>query len=136
MGKRLNSKDVIVDDVAQELTIEEEYLNEELRDQPLRLRKWTRMEARVARKVKAIGNKLELAEAEAYQRARSSSKSKLTVKDLEIAVNLDPTVVELKEELEEAEEELQELKGVVKAFVQRHEALKEMCANIRKELID
>lgn len=133
--KTIKNNELIMGDVEQELYIEEECINEELMDQPLKFRKWSKMEVRCERKVKTLRLALENAEAKAYHEARKSQK-KHTIKDLENAVKMDERVQELKEELIEAEGELSDIKMIVKSFYQRHEVLKDIAANLRKELLD
>jgi len=132
-----SKKELITDDidVESELYIEDEHLNEEIMDQPLKFRKWSRLEVRASRKTDAIELKLRTAEARAYSQAKNNEK-KMTVKDIESYVDLDENVQQLRVELVDARAELLDLKMIVKAFYQRHESLKDLAANFRKELID
>ncbi len=133
--KAMKSQELILEEVDQELFIEEESINEELRDQPLKFRKWSKLEAQCEKKVKSIRMSLENAEAEAYQAAKNEGEKK-SVKDLEYEVRLDSEVQHLKKELDEAEHELADVKMIVKAFYQRHEMLKDLSANLRKDMMD
>lgn len=135
MGKKIKSTNIISDDVEQELFIEEDYLNEEIMDQPLKFRKWARLEVEADRRVKSIRLKLEQTKAMAYLEAKREL-NKPTVRELESYVSIDPDVVKIEDELIVAEAELSDAKMIVKAFYQRHESLKDLAANLRKELID
>lgn len=125
---------IISDEVDQELFIDEERINDELMDQPLRFRKWANLENKAQKHLKAVQLKLEQAKAQAYIKIKASG-AKVTIKDLEFQVTLDPEVLRLEEEVLEAEDLLASMKTATKAFYQRHEVLKDLCANLRKELI-
>lgn len=133
--KERKSKSLITEPIDVELSIDEDQLNEELMNQPLLYRKWSTFEAGAATQVKKIELKLEHAKAQAYIEAKESG-IKMTVKDLEAAVTLDEDVIKLNEQLIEAQEVLADMKTAVRAFLQRHDALKDLSANRRKELID
>lgn len=124
---------LITTSIDKELWIDQEDLNNELGDSPLRLRKYTKLKADVHRKLKAIARKLEMARAEAHE---SYSKEGGRVKDVEHKVETDPAVMKIKEEHDEAEVLFEEYTGIVRAFFARHESIKEICANIRKEMGD
>ncbi len=127
------SKDIIHEDADMELCIDDEELNAELMDQPLLFRKWVKIKGNVQRKVSAIKQKLKETEAKAYLRLAPEGGK---VKEIEARVELDSEVIEMRNELIDAEEMLIEYEGIARAFYQRHEALKEICANVRKEMTE
>jgi len=128
-------REIIHQDVDKELTIDNQNLNEELMDQPLYFKKWTTLLSEVRRKAKVLRFNLEEKEAELYVKLSNDGTGR-KVKELESAVTLDPDVKTLKRELVEAEEIVDKFEGIVKAFYQRHEMLKDLCANRRRELVD
>lgn len=132
--KERKNKSLITEPIDVELSIDEDELNEELMNQPLLYRKWSTFEAGAATEVKKLELRLEHAKAQAYLEAKESG-IKMTVKDLEASVTLNENVIKLNEELIEAQEVLADMKTAVRAFLQRHDALKDLCANKRKELI-
>lgn len=131
--KDAKRKDLIVEDADKELYIDQENLNEELMDQPLALRKWIKLKAQVNKRVRVITQKLKETEAKIHLQF---SERGGRVKDVESNVELHPDVIKLRNELIDAEELSEEYEGIARAFFQRHEALKEVCANIRKELAE
>lgn len=128
-------RELVTDDPGRELSIDEDNLNQELMDQPLLFRKWTRMLSQVSKKAKAIKNKLEYQKALAVSKYASDGTGK-KVREIEAAITLDAEVARLENELLDAEELVEEYTGIVKAFYQRHEMLKDLCANKRREFID
>ena len=128
-------KDLIHNDVDMELRIDDRHLNEELMDQPLFFRKWTRLLSEVSKKAKTIKLVLEETEAALHSKLSNDGKGR-KVKEIESMVALDADVKRIKRDLIEAEGLVQEFEGIVKAFYQRHEMLKDLAANKRKELID
>jgi hypothetical protein len=86
--------------------------------------------------VRSINNKLDIAKANAYFEAKNNATGKSTVKDLENMVMLDEKVQKLENELIEAEKIHADMKSATRAFVQRHDALKDLAANVRREWRD
>ena len=125
--------DLIHEDADLELCIDDEELNAELIDQPLLFRKWVKIKARVHKNAKVIKQKLKEVEAQTHLRL---SKAGGRVKDIEALVELDEEVIKMRHQLIEAEELLEEYEGIARAFFQRHESLKELCANVRKEMAE
>lgn len=132
MGK---TRKLISERVDLELSIEDENINAELMDQPLLYRKYSRMEAEAAAAVKAIQLKLKNTRANIHLE-HSKGGAKLKVKDLESIVDTNEEVIKIENELIEAEEMHSNLKGILVAFRQRHEALKEVSTNLRNEFKD
>lgn len=128
-------REIIQDDPGRELSIDENNLNNELQDQALLFRKWTKLSAQVAKKAKAIKNHLEREKARLVVKFSSDGTGK-KVREVEASISLDPEVIKLEDELVDAEELVDEYTGIVKAFYQRHEMLKDLCANKRREFID
>lgn len=122
-------------DVQDELRIDPHRLNEELMDQPLYYRKWSEMLAGVAKKAKLAKLVLEEKKAEKHIQYSQDGMSR-KVKEVESAVLLDADVKKLERELIDAEELVEKFSGILRAFHQRAEALKDLNANKRKELID
>ena len=116
-----------------ELTIDDERLNEELMNQPLLYRKWSKLKSEVNRKAKIIKMKLDQVESQKYL---TFAKDGGKVKELESKIDSDEEIIKLKTELYEAEALAEEYDGIAKAFYMRHESIKELCANARKEIAD
>jgi hypothetical protein len=108
-------------------------LNGELMDQSLLMRKWTKAKAMASRTAKIIRNKLEYTKAQIY---REGVKKGYRVGDIQAEVTAHPSVQQLTVELAEAEFEFDQLDGIVRAFVQKHDALKDLSANVRKGMED
>jgi len=127
-------RSLITDEIDLELVVDWENLNEELMNQPLLMRKWTKLKSEVTAKAKAI--KEHQKRLEASVRFELAGDQKLKVKDLDARVLLDEQVIEAQEETIEAERLQEEYEGIVRSFWQRHDTLKELSANRRKEVID
>lgn len=120
--------------IDQELHINDLHVNEELVAQPLLMRKYSRELASLKRKRDAIQRKLELQES-TITMTLSRDGTGRKVAEIEAMVAADESVQKLKEELAESEEHVGEYEGIVKAVQQRHDMLKELCANLRKEML-
>jgi hypothetical protein len=132
---RFKRKDIVHADVDQELYIDLNHLNEELMDQPLLFRKWTGLKAEIERKVKSIKLMLDETKSHLYLQFSNDGTGK-KVKEVDAAVTLNDDVKRLERELIDAEETLTKFEGICRAFHQRGEALKDLCANRRREVID
>lgn len=128
-------RELLKEGIDQELSIDDMNLNRELMDQALYFRKYTKELSKVQRKAKSIKAELERTEARLYVRLSNDGKGR-KVKEIESMVMLDESVSELREQLLEAEELQTEYEGIVKAFYQRHEMLKDLCANARRDMVD
>lgn len=128
-------QDLILTPIDQELYIDDRILNQELIDQPLRFRKYVRELSKIQHKAKTIKLQLEQAKARAVNKFSCDGTGK-KVKEIEAAVVLDLDVMRLEQELIDAEAMVDDYSGITKAFYQRHEMLKDLCANKRKELLD
>lgn len=128
-----NHSDLIYEKVDQELMIDIKNINGELMDQALLMRKWTKAKSMASKRAKAIRNKLEYTKAQIY---RDGVRKGWRVGDIQAEVTVNPTVQELTNELTEAEFELEQLEGIVRAFHQKHDALKDLSANVRKGMED
>lgn len=128
-----NHNVLIYEKVDQELMIDIKNLNGELMDQALLMRKWTKAKSMASKRAKAIRNKLEYTKAQIY---RDGVRKGWRVGDIQAEVTANPTVQELTNELTEAEYELEQLEGIVRAFYQKHDALKDLSANVRKGVED
>lgn len=133
MSRFKRKKSLISDDIDLELVVDFENLNDELMNQPLLMRKWTRLKAEVAANAKALKDHAK--RVEAAVRIEMSGTG-LKVKDLDAKVMLNDDVITAQEEAIAAEKLQEEYEGIVRAFWQRHDTLKELCANRRKEVID
>ena len=116
-----------------ELYIDEENLNAELMDQPLRYKKFLTEKAKLGHKVKAIKAQLEIIKAE---KRLEGTKTGARVKELDAMVTADEEVKQLQKELFQAEEEYDTVDGICRAFYQRGELLKELSTNKRREFLD
>jgi len=126
------SKDTNVslyDAVDTELMIDIKNLNGELMDQALLMRKWTKAKAMASKRAKAIRGQLAFTKGSLH---KDLARKGLRVGDIEAAINTDPTMMKLNDELNEAEYEFDALDGIVRAFYQKHESLKELSYNSRK----
>lgn len=128
-------RELIVTPIDQELHIDDRALNQELIDQPLRFKKYTQELSKLQRRSKSVKNQLEQARSRAIVKYSADGTGK-KVKEVEAAVILDADVMRLEAELIEAEGLVDDYKGIVQSFYQRHEMLKDLCANKRKELLD
>lgn len=126
--------ELITTNLEHELMIDSEHLNDEIRDQPLLFRKWTNLLSQVQHKASMIKLHLEEREAELVTTFSGNGKG-MKVKEIEAAVTLDPTIKQFRRELIEADTLVQEYEGIVRAWHQRHEMLKDLAANFRKELL-
>lgn len=131
----LVKQNVLSDPADIELSIDTGQINHEIMDQPLLMRKWTKLKAEVSARAKSIKDQVKRTEAGVRLGIMKGEKG-LKVKDIDAHVELDPQVIKVKDELIEAERLLEEYEGIVRAFYQRHESLKDLAANIRKEVID
>jgi hypothetical protein len=130
---RIKRREVIKEGIDQELSIDQNYLNEEIMDQPLYFRKYTRELAKIKRKVAAVEQQLDYRESQLVMELSSDGKGR-KVAEVQAMVCKDETIQKLKTELADAKELEVEFEGIVKAFAQRHEMLKDLSANLRKEL--
>jgi len=120
--------------IDEEIRINDLHLNEELMGQPLLMRKYTKELASLRKKVKGIKNQLELKES-ALKIVLSNDGKGRKVAEIEAMTIADASVQELRVQLYDAEELEDEFEGIVKSIAQRMEALKDLCANVRKELM-
>lgn len=131
----VKKRELVTDDAGRELSIDDAMLNQELMDQPLSFKKWTNLLAGVSKKAKIIKLTLDEKKAETVTKYSSDGTGK-KVKEIEASVAMDPEVRKLERELIDAEEMVDQYTGIVKAFYQRHEMLKDLCANKRREFVD
>ncbi len=132
---RYKNREMITDDVEKHISIDDSRINEELQDHALHFRKYTKILSNLQKKAKAIKLKLEEVEATVYVRLSNDGQGR-KVKEIDSMIVLDPEVAKLKRDLLDAEEMVSEYEGIVKALYQRHEMLKDLCANRRKDLLD
>lgn len=133
--RKRTSNELTKDSVEVELYIDVANLNDELLDQPLLYRKYSKLKSEAYRQMNAFKDKLEFLKSSARLEFKKS-QVKSTVADVDAMIVTDPRVQEVLLQYREAEENFEALEGVVYALRQRHEALKELCANIRKEMAD
>jgi hypothetical protein len=119
----------LYDSVDSELLIDLKNLHGELIDQPLLMRKWTKAKAIANKRTKQLRARLAHAKGNLHKQLAARG---LRVGDIEAAINTDPNIINIQEELNEAEYEFEALEGIVRAFYQKHESLKDLSANIRK----
>jgi len=130
---RTNKQTLVKNDIDMDLAINTDYINDELMDQPLLYRKWAEMSSQANKNVKIVNSRLDRIKAKYHL---LFSKEGLKVKEVESKVLLAEEVQQIEEELFKAEQLAEDLKGVVQAFRQRHESLRELSTNIRKEIED
>jgi hypothetical protein len=123
----------IYDSVDTELMIDPKNLQGELMDQSLLMRKWTRAKAMANKTAKILRTRQAIHKGNLH---KQFAKQGLRVGDIEAAINTDPQFTRITEELIEAEFEFEMLEGVVRAFYQKHESLKDLSANARKGVED
>lgn len=128
-------QELITEEVDRELFIDADNLNDELMDQPLLYRKYGKLKSKANRNAKAVKNKLERVIGAARMEFKRSHP-KATVGELDALVAMDPTVQQCQNELLDAEELHEDMENILYTLRQRHENIKELCANIRKEMID
>lgn len=128
-------RELLKEGIDQELSIDDMNLNRELMDQALYFRKYTKELSKVQRKAKSIKITFEQAEARLYVKLSNDGKGR-KVKEIESMVLLDESLSEIREQLHDAEQLVTEYEGIVKAFYQRHEMLKDLCANARRDMVD
>ena len=119
----------LYDAIDKELMIDINNLNGELMDQALLMRKWTKAKSMASKRAKAIRGQLAYTKGSLHKQYASKG---LRVGDIEAAIDTDPGVAKLNSELIEAEYEFDALDGIVRAFYQKHESLKELSYNTRK----
>lgn len=134
-GANRDQSDLLTEKIDTELFIDENNLNSELMDQPLLYRKYGKLKSRAHKNAKAIDIKLETMMAAARLEFKKSH-TKATVAELDALVILDPRIQQLRQELLDAEEAHEDLENILYALRQRHENIKELCANVRKEMAD
>lgn len=120
--------------ISEELSINDLHLNEEIMGQPLLMRKYTQELSKLRKKCKSIKNQLELKEARLAVKFANDGKGK-RVSEIEASIIQDDEVQKLRIELYDAEELQDEYEGIVRSIAQRMDALKDLSANIRKELL-
>lgn len=125
----MDKKPELYDAVDSELMINIENLNGELMDQSLLMRKWTKAKAMANKRAKAIRGKLAYTKGSLH---KELARKGLRVGDIEASINTDPNMLKLTDELIEAEFEFEAIEGIVRAFYQKHESLKELSYNTRK----
>lgn len=113
--------------------IDDSRLNEELLKQPLLFIKWVEISVKANQAAKAAKANLKAVEGET--RLKYAQKG-VRVADVDAKVDTDKDVKEARNALYEAEATAEKLNSFVRAIYQRGEALKDLCANKRKELID
>lgn len=133
--KPIKNQELITDRIDQELFIDIQNINHELMNQPLLFRKYARLEAECNRMVRALEAELERSKAKAHLDLLKQG-SKMKVADMEATVLLDENVKVVQDKLIEAKEVQENMKGALLAFRQRHDALKDLSANLRKEYGD
>ncbi len=123
----------ILDQIDLALVIDSQNLNEELMNQPLAFRKWTKLKSEVTARAKTLDEYFK--RVKAARRMAIAKGGSFKVKDLDAEVELDDEVRRAKADLIEAERLQEEYEGIVRAFWQRHEVIKELAANVRKEIV-
>jgi hypothetical protein len=134
-NKAQKPEGIIHESIDRELYIDINNINDELMDQPLLYRKYTQLKSNSFRNLSALKNKLEQIEATARLEFKKTH-NKSTVAELDAMIALDPSVRDVQDQYLNAQEDFDNLEGIVYALRQRHEAIKELAANLRKEMAD
>lgn len=132
LNPKAGTQDILSDKLSMELHIDDTNLNVESMNQPLLYRKWSQLKAQIGKKVKIL--KLQLGRLEG-QKYLEFGKMGGKVREIESMINSDPEIITLQDQLAEAEALLEEYEGIVRAFWQRNESLKDLHANLRKDLL-
>lgn len=131
-----NQKSEIVKDrVEMDLSIYPENLNQQLMDQALVYKKYSDLDAEARKAHRDAESYLKVVESTAHIRY-SRENPKMKVKDLESLVTLDAQVQQVRAKVSELEEQADKIRGALKAAYQRHDMLKELSYNKRKEFVD
>lgn len=126
---------LITEEVDRELFIDADNLNDELMDQPLLYRKYGKLKSQANKNAKTVKNRLERVIGAARLEFKRANP-KATVAEIDALVSMDPTVQQVQGELLDAEELHEDMENIMYTLRQRHENIKELCANIRKEMAD
>lgn len=120
------------------LQIDENNINKELMDQPLLFREYGKMEVEAGDAVRILEVQLERVKAQVHLEfmKQTATGKKMTVKDIESQVLTDERVTKVQDELLDAQQVHDDMRNLMLALRQRHEVLKDVSANLRKELED
>ena len=129
----IGRKKIIKDQVELDLSIDQDDLTDEIMNQPLLFKKYSDLDSECQRALNDCLNYLKLVEAEIHLKV-SNDNPKMKVRDLEALVITNDKVQEIKAKLVELEEQASKIRGVLRAAQQRHDMLKELSYNKRKEL--
>lgn len=133
--KSAHKQELIHEEIDKDLFIDDQNLNGELLDQALLFKKYIYIKSEVSKKAKITRLVLDEKKAELITKFSNDGTGK-KVKEIEAAVTLDADVQRLERELIDSEELLNRYEGIVRAVMQRHEALRELSTNRRKDVID
>jgi hypothetical protein len=117
------------------LQIDENNINKELMDQPLLFREYGKMEIEAGDAVRTLEVQLNRVKAKVHLDIMKNA-AKFKVKDIENMVEIHADVVKVQDELLEAQSVHEDMRNLIMALRQRHEVLKDISANLRKELGD
>lgn len=130
-----NDKGNILDQDDIRLRIDENNINKELMDQPLLFREYGKMEIEAGDAVRTLEVELVRVKARVHLDIMKNAP-KLKVKDIENMVEVHEKVVKVQNELLEAQKMHDDMRNLIMSLRQRHEVLKDISANLRKELED
>jgi len=129
-ASKYREDELILDDVSKDLLIDRDALNKELLDSSLLLKKYGEFKTRTYKKYKVVEQQLKNIEEDLFLRAEGKN-----LKEKECRVGQNQSVRELRMHLIDADAEAKQFANYYAQFLTRHEAIKELCANVRKELV-
>lgn len=131
---KTNEKQILDQDDVR-LQIDENNINKELMDQPLLFREYGKMEIEAGDAVRTLEVQLSRVKATVHLSIMKNAE-KFKVKDIENMVEVHKDVVKVQNELLKALKMHEDMRNLIMALRQRHEVLKDISANLRKELGD
>lgn len=128
-------REAVTDRVTLDLAIDETNLNKEIMDQPLLYKKYSDLDAEAQSAVRLAELQLDQVKARAHLKY-SNEGMKRKVAEVDAMVSVDAAVLEAKGNVIRLQEQADKIRGALKAAWQRHESLRELSTNKRKELSD
>lgn len=133
---RLQGKKYVLN-VQDELNVVDKDINEELEKQPLLLFFWSRLLHRARKIHREIKNELREVEESIFKQkylVERRTNEYANARFVQAIVDEQPEVVKLKKEVDQAEDDVSTLQGIVRAFEERGRILVSISANRRKEI--
>lgn len=118
---------------SKDLEINTNKINEELKKQAKLFYAYCKEKIDLKTKIKY--EKLDLQLLESFK-LKTIDTSKLRAKEIEALLNQDDEIIKKKESIIDLESDLEDFENIIKSLVQKHECLKEISMNQRREIID